>query len=162
MRDHNRRVKATGQGVRLVVCQLPIKSPWLHPIEPEWVHTKRQVVEPDRLLPARELAERGCDAPDCPYLPHIPIPDKVASSCTSSRSRCAGGVSDGWRELGHWLPGDLDGSAARAGFVDGVQQLEEAEGVLGAGRRGIGGAGSEPVADEVEAVAAAVARLRRQ
>ncbi len=55
VRDHNRRVKAGGEGVRLVVCPLPIKSPWLNPIEPKWVHTKRKVVEPDRLLPAAEL-----------------------------------------------------------------------------------------------------------
>ena len=78
VRDHNRRVKASGQGVRLIVCPLPIKSPWLNPIEPKWLHTKRKVVEPDRLLPARELAERGCDALDCPYHAHIPIPEKAA------------------------------------------------------------------------------------
>jgi hypothetical protein len=74
VRAHNRRVKASGQGVRLVVCQLPIKSPWLNPIEPKWGHTKRKVVEPDRLLPAPELAARVCDALDCPYHPHLPIP----------------------------------------------------------------------------------------
>jgi hypothetical protein len=78
VRDHNRRVKATGQGVRLLVCPLPIKSPWLNPIEPKWVHTKRRVVEPDRLLPARELAERVCAALDCTYHAHIPIPEKAA------------------------------------------------------------------------------------
>jgi DDE superfamily endonuclease len=78
VRTHNRRVKASGTGVRLVVCQLPIKSPWLNPIEPQWAHTKRRVVEPDRLLPAHELAERVCDALGCPYHPHIPIPEKAA------------------------------------------------------------------------------------
>jgi transposase len=78
IRAHNRQVKATGQGVRLIVCPLPIKSPWLNPIEPKWVHTKRRVLEPDRLLPARELAERVCDALDCPYHAHIPLPEKVA------------------------------------------------------------------------------------
>ncbi|HEX5505926.1 MAG TPA: hypothetical protein VFW96_25130, partial [Thermomicrobiales bacterium] len=70
--------KASGPGVRLVVCPLPIKSPWLNPIEPKWVHTKRKVVEPDRLLPARELAERVCEALDCVYHDHIPIPEKTA------------------------------------------------------------------------------------
>jgi hypothetical protein len=75
---HNRRVKATGTGARLVVCPLPIKSPWLNPIEPKWVHTKRKVVEPDRLLSARELAARVCDALGCPYHPHIPIPEQAA------------------------------------------------------------------------------------
>lgn len=78
VRAHNRHVKASGEGVRLVICPLPIKSPWLNPIEPKWVHPKRQVVEPDRLLPARELAERVCDALDCPYHDHIPIPEKAA------------------------------------------------------------------------------------
>ena len=78
VRDHNRRIKAPGRGVRLIVCQLPSKSPWLNPIEPKWVHTKRQVVEPDRLLSARELAERVCDALHCPYHPHIPLPQQVA------------------------------------------------------------------------------------
>jgi DDE superfamily endonuclease len=30
---HNREVRQTGQGVRIVVCYLPAKSPWLNPIE---------------------------------------------------------------------------------------------------------------------------------
>jgi hypothetical protein len=77
VRDHNRRVKASGTGVRLLVCPLPVKSPWLNPIAPKWGHTKGQVVAPDRLLSARELAERVCEALDCPYHPHIPIPEKV-------------------------------------------------------------------------------------
>src|SRR5262249_33586500 len=46
IRDHNRQVKRGGQGVRILACQLPIKSPWLNPIEPRWIHTKRKVVEP--------------------------------------------------------------------------------------------------------------------
>jgi DDE superfamily endonuclease len=78
VRDHNRRVKASGAGVRLLICPLPVKSPWLNPIEPKWGHTKGKVVEPDRLLPARELAARVCETLGCPYLPHIPIPEKVA------------------------------------------------------------------------------------
>lgn len=51
--------------------------PWLNPIEPKWVHTKRAVVAPDRLLPARELAGRVCAALGCAYHEHIPIPEKV-------------------------------------------------------------------------------------
>ena len=43
---HNRTVKRTG-GVRILVCRLPVKSPWLNPIEPRWLHGKRAVVEPD-------------------------------------------------------------------------------------------------------------------
>ncbi len=33
MRSHNQTVKQTGQGVRIVPCLLPSKSPWLNPIE---------------------------------------------------------------------------------------------------------------------------------
>ena len=75
---HNRRGKAEGMGVRILPCLLPKKSPWLNPIEPKWVHGKRKVVEPDRLLTARELAERVCAVFDCPYEPHLTIPDKPA------------------------------------------------------------------------------------
>ncbi len=75
---HNQRVRAHGDGVRIVPCPLPIKSPWLNPIEPKWVHSKRKVVEPDRLLPARELAERICAVFDSPYELHLAVPKKVA------------------------------------------------------------------------------------
>jgi transposase len=78
LRAHNRQVRATGSGVRIVPCLLPIKSPWLNPIEPKWVHGKRKVVEPARLLTARELAERVCAVFRCPYEPHLTIPEKVA------------------------------------------------------------------------------------
>jgi hypothetical protein len=46
---HNRRVKNSGEGVRVVSCLLPKQSPWLNAIEPKWVHGKRKVVEPDGL-----------------------------------------------------------------------------------------------------------------
>jgi transposase len=64
--------------VRLVPCFLPTKSPWLNPIEPRWVHGKRRVAEPARLLTARELAERVCAAFDCPAYDHLAIPKEVA------------------------------------------------------------------------------------
>jgi hypothetical protein len=60
-----------------VPCPLPIKSPWLNPIEPKWVHGKRKVVEPDRVLTARELAERVCAAFACPYEPHLTRHDEL-------------------------------------------------------------------------------------
>jgi DDE superfamily endonuclease len=75
---HNRQVQATGRGVRLLVCPLPTKSPWLNPIEPKWVHGKRAVVEPDRLLPMSELEERVCAYYDCEQLPHLTITEEVA------------------------------------------------------------------------------------
>ena len=76
--DHNRRVRHTGRGVRIASCPLPIKSPWLNPIEPKGVHGKRKVVEPARLLSARELAERVCAAFHCPYEPHLNLSKEVA------------------------------------------------------------------------------------
>jgi transposase len=88
IRAHNQQVKRQGQGVRIVNCYLPIKSPWLNPIEPKWAHSKRRVVEPARLLTAAELRARVCAAFDCPDevllgLPvpldaHLIIPEKVA------------------------------------------------------------------------------------
>ena len=78
IRAHNRQVKQTGQGVRIVPCPLPIKSPWLNPIEAKWAHGKRRVVEPARLLPARELIERVCAAFGCAHEPHLTVPQHAA------------------------------------------------------------------------------------
>jgi hypothetical protein len=66
--SHNRKVKKSGSGVRIISCLLPKKSPWLNPIEPKWVHGKRKVVEPDGLLTAYELAERVCGGLRLPTL----------------------------------------------------------------------------------------------
>lgn len=76
--DHNRQVTREGSGVRIVPCYLPIKSPWLNPIEPRWIHGKRKVVEPDRLLCASELEERVCAHFGCTIEQHLVIPEKVA------------------------------------------------------------------------------------
>lgn len=78
IRSHNRGVKQTGQGVRIVPCLLPSKSPWLNPIEPKWVHGKRAVSEPDRTLSADELEGRVCAYYGCPREPHLVMPEKVA------------------------------------------------------------------------------------
>ena len=75
--QHNRAVKETGAGVRIVSCFLPIKSPWLNPIEPKWRHGKRAIVEPARLLPAAELADRVCQHFDCAHEPHLVTPKKA-------------------------------------------------------------------------------------
>jgi transposase len=75
---HNRRVKQSGGGVRIVSCLLPKQSPWLNAIEPKWVHGKRKVVEPEGLLSAYELADRVCRVFDCPHYEHLSIPRKVA------------------------------------------------------------------------------------
>jgi hypothetical protein len=72
---HNREVKKSSEGVRIVSCLLPKKSPWLNAIEPTWVHGKRKVVEPDGLLGAYELADRICRVFGCPHITSIcPFP----------------------------------------------------------------------------------------
>lgn len=76
IRAHNQQVHRDG-GVRIVPCLLPIKSPWLNPIEPHWVHGKRRVVEPARLLTAHEVEARVCAAFACPLLGHLAIPQEV-------------------------------------------------------------------------------------
>jgi hypothetical protein len=78
VRRHNQRVKATGDGVRLVAFRLPVKSPWLNPIEPKWVHGKRAVAEADRLLSAQELELRVCAYYGCAREAHLLMPKKVA------------------------------------------------------------------------------------
>ena len=77
IRTHNQTVNQDGHGVRIVVCCLPVKSPWLNPIEPRWVHGKRAIVEPTRLLSAHEVAERVCAYHGCPHEPHLTLPDPV-------------------------------------------------------------------------------------
>jgi transposase len=78
MRTHNREVRRQGQGVRLVVCYLPSKSPWLNRIEPHWAHGKRNIVEPARLLTAHEVADRVCAYFDCEHESHLAITENVA------------------------------------------------------------------------------------
>ena len=70
IKDHNRIVKLEG-GVRILSWRLPIKSPWLNPIEPHWVHGKRAVVEPDRPLRADEVITRVCDYFGCEHYEHL-------------------------------------------------------------------------------------------
>ena len=77
IREHNREVKETGAGVRILACRLPIKSPWLNPIEPRWVHSKKRIAEPARTLSAHEVAERVCAALNCRHEPHLSIPENV-------------------------------------------------------------------------------------
>lgn len=78
LRTHNRQVNQRGAGVRIIACPLPSKSPWLNPIEPHWVHGKRRVLEPDRLLSAAELEQRACDAFTAARETHLALPKEVA------------------------------------------------------------------------------------
>jgi hypothetical protein len=78
IRVHNRQVKQDKHGVRILPCQLPTKSPWLNPIEPEWIQGQRKIVEPARLLAACEIEDRVCDALGCFHEDHRSSSDKVA------------------------------------------------------------------------------------
>ena len=75
---YNQQVKRGAEGVRIVVCPLPSKSPWLNPIEPKWVHGKRAVSEPDRLQSAAELEVRVYDYYGGQHEEHLVMPKKVA------------------------------------------------------------------------------------
>jgi len=77
IREHNQQVRQDGKGVRLIPCPLPIKSPWLNPIEPHWIHGKRHVVALDRLLTAQDVEERVCSYFQCTKEPHLAIAEKV-------------------------------------------------------------------------------------
>jgi hypothetical protein len=78
IRNHNHQARQRGDGVRILACYLPIKSPWLNAIEATWVHGKRRVLEADGLLTLNELADRVSDAYACPHEPHLVIPETAA------------------------------------------------------------------------------------
>lgn len=78
IRVHNQEVKRRHQGVRLMACYLPTKSPWLNAIEPCWMHAKRHAIEPERTLRADELRERVCAHFGCTHEPHLVIPESVS------------------------------------------------------------------------------------
>jgi len=67
---HNQQVKRAG-GVRILVCGLPTKSPWLNPIEPTWLHGKRAICEPEGALTMAELMDRICAHYGCRLLPPL-------------------------------------------------------------------------------------------
>jgi transposase len=66
--EHNRRVKNNG-GVQVVLCPLPVKSPWLNNIEMRWGPAKRAILELDRILTAEEVVSRVCE-----HFGVIPLP----------------------------------------------------------------------------------------
>jgi hypothetical protein len=75
---HNRQATMGDAAVRIVPCPLPIKSPWLNPSEPKWVHGKQRVVEPARLLTMDELETRVCAALGADHADHLTMPEKAA------------------------------------------------------------------------------------
>ena len=78
LRAHNRQVKQTGRGVRIIACRLPSKSPWLNPIEPKWVHGKRAVVEPDVRADGAGSDRTGLWYYGCAPEAHLSISEKAA------------------------------------------------------------------------------------
>jgi DDE superfamily endonuclease len=79
IKEHNGKVKKSEkEGVRIISCFLPTKSPWLNAIEPKWIHGKREVVEAEGLLSTHELAERVCAAFGCPHYEHLSLAENVA------------------------------------------------------------------------------------
>jgi DDE superfamily endonuclease len=75
IRRHNQGSKREG-GVRILPGRLPVKSPWLNPMEPRWVHGTRAIVEPARLLTAAEVVSRVYD--DFEVAHGEPLTQKVA------------------------------------------------------------------------------------
>ena len=54
------------------------EKPLGQPIGPKWVHSKRTVSEPERLLSAAELEERVYTYDGCVREAHLVMPKKVA------------------------------------------------------------------------------------
>ena len=59
LHKHNQVAKRKDD-VRLLTCLLPVKSPWLNPMEAHWIHAKRNIAEPDGELSVTELKRRLC------------------------------------------------------------------------------------------------------
>jgi transposase len=68
--EHNRGVKCDG-GVQVVLCPLPVKSPWLNNIETRWGPAKRAILELDRILTAQEVVSRVCEHFGTNPLPYL-------------------------------------------------------------------------------------------
>jgi len=78
LRPHHQQVKRGAKGVRLIVCHLPSQSPWLNPIAPTWIHGKRAVSAPDRLLNADEREARVYAYDGSESETHLVMPKTVA------------------------------------------------------------------------------------
>jgi len=84
IKGRNRRVKLQG-GVRIVVCRLPVKSPWLNPIEPRWMHGKKAIVEPERLLTAQEVETRVCTYYGCDQQEHLKQAESASKRASNKK-----------------------------------------------------------------------------
>jgi transposase len=55
--QYNQNAKRNGD-VRLLTCLLPVKSPWLNPMEAHWLHAKRKIIVPDGEFTVTALKRR--------------------------------------------------------------------------------------------------------
>jgi transposase len=69
--DGRNRCARRGEGVKVVICELPVASPWLNNIEPCWTHAKKAIMEFDRKLTAAEITGRVCEHFGCEMLPYL-------------------------------------------------------------------------------------------
>jgi transposase len=86
VKEHNQQAKLR-DGVKVVICELPVASPWLNNIEPCWKHAKKAIVEPDRKLTAEETVARVCEHFGCDVLPFLKTaiePEKGANDAPRS------------------------------------------------------------------------------
>jgi len=74
IKAHNQTVKQQGYGVRILPSFLPVKSPWLNPIEPKWMYAKKAVYDPLHLLSAQQLAQRVSDYFHIQHLKYLSLP----------------------------------------------------------------------------------------
>jgi len=70
VREYNQRAKQCS-GIKLVICELPVASPWLNNIEPCWKHAKKAILDPERKLTAQETVSRVCEHFGCELLPYL-------------------------------------------------------------------------------------------
>ena len=84
--EHNRGVKRDG-GVMIVLCPLPVKSPWLNNIETRWGPAKRAILEPGRILTGQEVVSRVCEHFDSEPLPFLKTRTTEKMQRNSGRER---------------------------------------------------------------------------
>lgn len=89
LRAQSARRAQYGQGVRLIVPFLPVKSPWLNAIEPKWLAGKKRACKPERALSGAEVADRVCATHDCPHHPHLVAPAALAGTARSNSKKAA-------------------------------------------------------------------------
>ena len=83
VKEQNRH-SGCGKGVRIVICELPVASPWLNNIEPCWTHAKKAIMEIDRKLTAAEITHRVCEHFGCELLPYLKIDSAGDGALNSS------------------------------------------------------------------------------